>query len=327
LVRAECFSPAEHRVPPGISGRENPNVTTAQHDVQAARLAVRKIMHRAPRYEPACTVDIRDVRPEALNHSASIRLYSPRRGPGTLPGLLYIHGGAYISGSIELFDSECVRLADRVNVVVASVDYRLAPEYRFPAGLEDCYAALCWFAAAAPSQGVDPDRIAVAGESAGAGLAAAVTLLARDRHGPSMCLQSLSIPQLDDRLDTQSMADFASGPNWDRADAEASWDHYLGAGNRGSDEVSMYAAPARAADLSGLTPAFVAVRQSDPCRDEGFAYARRLIQAGVSTELRHYPNVHHGSHLVPSPIRDRMYEEREAAMRRRLWPAARREAA
>ena len=173
---------------------------------------------------------------------------------------------------------------------MVSVDYRLAPEHPFPAPLEDCYAALVWVAEHAAELGVDPDRIAVGGESAGGGLAAGVALLARDRGGPSLCLQLLSIPELDDRMDSESMRTLGAQaiPVTTLANGEISWDSYLGAGVRGTDQVSPYAAPARATDLTGLPPALVTAYELDALRDEDIAYAQRLMSAGVPTELHVY---------------------------------------
>jgi acetyl esterase/lipase len=188
-------------------------------------------------------------------------------------------------------------VAGEVGAVVVSVDYRLAPEHPFPAGVEDCYAALAWLAAHAAELGVDPARIAVAGQSAGGGLAAATALLARDRGGPALCFQLLEIPELDDRLDTPSMRAFTDTPLWNRPNAVWSWKHYLGASHAG--EPSAYAAPARAKDLAGLPPAYVSTMEFDPLRDEGILYALRLLQAGVPVELHSYPGTFHGSALLP----------------------------
>jgi acetyl esterase/lipase len=183
-------------------------------------------------------------------------------------------------------------------VVVASVEYRLAPEHPFPAGLEDCYAGLTWLAAHADELGVDPARIAIHGISAGGGLCAALALLARDRGGPAIAFQYLGVPEVDDRLETRSARDFVDTPVWNRPRAEISWDSYLGPGRRGGADVSPYAAPARATDLSGLPPALVIVGGADGFRDEDIEYATRLLQAGVPTELHVYPGAYHGWNMA-----------------------------
>jgi len=176
-------------------------------------------------------------------------------------------------------------------------DYRLAPENPFPAGLEDCYAALGWTALHTDELGIDPNRLAIAGQSAGGGLAAACALLARDRNGPKLCFQLLEIPELDDRLETPSMQQFTDTPLWNRPNAVWSWRHYLGAEHTG--EVSPYAAPSRASDLSNLPPAYVSTMEFDPLRDEGILYALRMMQAGVPVELHSYPGTFHGSAMFP----------------------------
>jgi acetyl esterase len=230
-----------------------------------------------------------------------VRVYRPAVAPETaMPGLLEIHGGGFIMGNIDMMDGFCDRIAAEFPAVVVSVEYRLAPEDPFPAGLEDCYAALVWFAKNAGELGVDPDRIAVGGQSAGGGLAAATALLARDRGGPSLCFQLLEIPELDDRLDTPSMIQFVDTPLWNRPNAVRSWAWYLGDDNPrpGADDVSPYAAPSRAQDLSGLPPAYVSVMEFDPLRDEGIRYAARLLECGVSTELHAFPGTFHGSGFV-----------------------------
>jgi acetyl esterase/lipase len=229
-----------------------------------------------------------------------VRVYRPTADVvGPLAGLVEIHGGGFIIGDIEMMDSFCDRVAAELSTMVVSVGYRLAPEDPFPAAVDDCYAAVSWLAEHADEFGVDPARIAIAGQSAGGGLAAATALMARDRGGPALCFQLLEIPELDDRLATPSMTDFVDTPLWNRPNAIRSWSWYLGADDLpGSDGVSPYAAPARAEDLSALPPAFVSVMEFDPLRDEGLIYAMRLLQAGVSTELHAYPGTFHGSGLV-----------------------------
>ena len=247
-----------------------------------------------------------------------LRIYRNKSGgAGVRPCLLEIHGGGFLMGSIQMMDAWCQRIAAEIDAVVVSVEYRLAPENPFPAGVEDCYAALAWTAAQAEAIGIDTERIAVAGQSAGGGLAAATALLARDRGGPKLCFQLLEIPELDDRLETPSMQAYTDTPLWNLPNARWSWRHYLGPDHVG--EVSPYAAPARAKDLSDLPPAYVSTMEFDPLRDEGIAYATRLLQAGVSVELHSYPGTFHGSALLPgAEVSRRNTEEVIGVLGRRL---------
>ncbi|MEM9175090.1 MAG: alpha/beta hydrolase [Myxococcota bacterium] len=256
-----------------------------------------------------------------------IRIYRPKRAAaGPRPGLLEIHGGGFLFGTIAMMDGWCQMIADRVDAVVVSVGYRLAPEDSFPAGLEDCYAALCYMAEQAADLAIDPERIAIAGQSAGGGLAAGLALYARDQGGPSICFQLLEIPEIDDRLNTPSMREFQDTPFWNRPNAVFSWQHYLGLGpgQHGpdqTDEPSIYAAPARASakDLVGLPPAYVSTMEFDPLRDEGIRYALTLLEAGVSVELHNYAGTFHGSTFLPQaePTR-RNNDEIVTLLRRRL---------
>jgi acetyl esterase len=194
------------------------------------------------------------------------------------------------------------------------VGYRPAPEHRFPAALDDAYAVLNWTAEHAGKLGIDPARIAVGGHSAGAGLAAAVALRARDQQGPPICFQLLNQPQLDDRQETWSARHFTDTPWMTRDKLAATWRHYLG-----SAPASPYAAPARAADLSGLPPAYIATAEFDPLRDEGIGYALRLLQAGVPVELHQWPGTFHGSQAILSAeVSQRQIAELGAALRRAL---------
>ncbi|MDJ0789835.1 MAG: alpha/beta hydrolase [Myxococcota bacterium] len=229
-----------------------------------------------------------------------VRVYRKKDGrPAPRPGLVEIHGGGFMLGSIDMIDAWCQLMASALDIVIVSVEYRLAPEDPFPAGLEDCYAALCWTAKNASELGIDASRIGIAGQSAGGGLAAGTALAARDRGGPKLCFQLLEIPELDDRLDTPSMKAFTDTPLWNHPNAIWSWKHYLGPDHpRGEGEVSPYAAPARAEDVSGLPPAYVSTMEFDPLRDEGLIYATRMLQAGVSVELHSYAGTFHGSGLL-----------------------------
>ncbi|MGI5321420.1 alpha/beta hydrolase [Actinomadura nitritigenes] len=290
-------------------------------DPVAMREADDRLLAARPRYEPPVPVDVRDVAVPgpAGAPEVPVRIFTPAGAGGRLPGLLYIHGGGFVLGSVDAFHDDALCIAAEVGAVVLSVEYRLAPEHPFPAGLEDCYAALTWTAANAADLGIDPGRLAVGGESAGGGLSAATALLARDRGGPALCFQLLGIPELDDRLDTPSMRAFADTPIWNRPNAELSWDYYLGEGVRGTAGVSPYAAPARAEDLTGLPPAYVTTCEFDPLRDEGLAYALRLVQAGVGTEVHHYPGTFHGSGLIPdAAVSRRMAADRLGVLRRAL---------
>jgi acetyl esterase/lipase len=243
-----------------------------------------------------------------------VRIYQPRSGSRPRALLVYLHGGAFCVGNLETEHARCLQICGDLGCSVVSVDYRLAPENPFPAGVEDCYAALVWAASHAAELGADPSRVAIGGGSAGGGLAAAVALMARDRGAPRLAFQLLIYPVLDDRLATPSMRAFTDTPIWDRANSVHMWRHYLGA----SSEASPYAAPARAADLSGLAPAYVMTAEFDPLRDEGIEYAMRLMQAGVPTELHNYPGAFHGFDIVGAATRiaRAAVEEQIAVLRR-----------
>ncbi len=215
--------------------------------------------------------------------------------------LIYIHGGGFIMGSINSEHAGAASLASRLGVQVFSVEYRLAPENPYPAGLLDCYAALLWVADRASMLGVNPERIGVCGASAGGGLAAALCLYAKEQQGPAICFQCLDMPELDDRLLTASMQQFVDTPMWNRSKAEVSWRYYLGDSyTPGGNDVPITAAPARAlaTDLSGLPPAYISAMEFDPLRDEAIEYGLKLLQAGVPVQLVSYPGTFHGSSLV-----------------------------
>ena len=247
-----------------------------------------------------------------------VRIYRPAEATAPVPGLLDIHGGGFAVGSVEMEHAVASRLVRALGIVVVAVEYRLAPEHPFPAGLEDCYAALGWMVSAAGELGIDTERLGVYGQSAGGGLAAALALLTRDRGGPALCFQYLGIPELDDRLDTPSMQQFHDTPMWSRPAAEKSWEWYLGDAY-GSDDVSPYAAPARATDLAGLPPAYISTMEFDPLRDEGIRYALALMAARVQVELHSFPGTFHGSAMVTgAAVHQREGAERLVVLRRAL---------
>ena len=267
-------------------------------DIPAARTTLEELAAELAEPDPT-GIEERVVRVPGSDGAPDVPLllYVPEQRTGT--GAVYdVHGGGFILGSAVGSRARNLQLARELGVVVASVDYRLAPEHPFPAGLEDCYAGLTWLAAHADELGVDPARIAIHGISAGGGLCAALALLARDRGGPAIAFQYLGVPEVDDRLDTPSMQAFVDTPIWNRPNAVVSWESYLGPGVPGTAAVSPYAAPARATDLSGLPPAYVSAMQFDPLRDEGLAYALALLAAGGTVELHLFPGTFHGSALV-----------------------------
>ncbi len=294
----------------------------ALDDLEAARASILDLVRPMNEKVDTTGVDITDHQVPGLDGDPDVlvRVYAPvgdAVASAPRPAVLDIHGGGFTVGSIEMQHGFGVAIAQRLGAVCATVEYRLAPEHPFPAGIRDCYAALCWLHDHAPEFGVDPTRIAVGGQSAGGGLTAGTVLFARDRGGPAVCFQVLGIPELDYRLETASMRQFVDTPMWHRGAAIKSWQMYLGADHSG--EVSPYASPAIATDLHGLPPAYVTTMEFDPLRDEGIQYALRMMEAGVSVELHSYPGTFHGSAFVTgAAVSRRANEELFVALRRGL---------
>ena len=218
-----------------------------------------------------------------------IRIFTPD-APGPLPILVHYHGGGWVIGSGDQSDNLCRAMATQTPCIVVSVEYRLAPETRFPGGLEDCYAATAWVAAHGTEFGGDPTRLAVGGESAGGNLAAAVALLARERGGPKIAYQLLVYPVSDANFETGSYREMAEGYGLSRAQMQYFWDLYV---TSDADRTNPLASPLLA-DLSGLPPATVLTAEYDPLRDEGVALAEKLAAAGVPVEHVSYPGQIHG---------------------------------
>lgn len=286
----------------------------------AARVAAEQLGRSGSLYEPAnpITASTMTVPGPTGGPAVAVRVLQPERRSDAVPGLLYIHGGGFVMNDLDLTYSTVQRIVDQLGVVVVAVEYRLAPEDPFPAAVEDCYTALNWMTADAAELDIDVTRIGVAGGSAGGGLAAAVALVARDRGGPSLCFQYLNIPELDDRMNTPSMLAYLDTPECDRDTVVFSWRCYLDTDPGGVD-ISPYAAPARAENLTDLPPAFVSVCQFDPLRDEGIAYAQKLMAANVPTELHHYPGTFHSSSMIEhAAVSRRMIGDELAALRRGL---------
>lgn len=268
--------------------------------------------------DPRLRITERKIPGPAGAPDIAVRIYTPINKESAAPGFVLYHGGAFVFGDLDSEHQRCLRLAAEGGAVVINVDYRLAPENPFPAGVEDCYAALQWTADNANVLGIDTARIAVGGGSAGGALAAAVALLSRDRHGPEIAMQMLLNPVIDDRMDTPSMVAGKGLPVWDSDATRQMWNYYL-KDKAAGESTSPYAAPGRSTDLSNLPSAYVLTAEHDPLRDEAIIYATRLLQAGVPTELHQMPGTVHGFDLLScGGIADRALDLQVAAFKKAM---------
>jgi acetyl esterase/lipase len=252
--------------------------------------------YRIPFDFPASDAIDRSDRVVPGDPEVRVRVHRPKGVSGPLPCLYSMHGGGYVIGNYSMDDALFAELCPRVGMVGVSVDYRLAPETPYPGPLEDCYRGLEWTVKHADELGIDPSCVGVGGVSAGAGLAAALALLVRDRGELSLHFQLLSCPMLDDRQATAS-SQLNDLPVWSKASNEFGWRSYLG-DLYGSNAIPHTASPARALDLSGLPPAFVSVGSVDGFLDEDVAYALRLNHDDVPCELHVYPGAPHGYQIA-----------------------------
>jgi len=233
---------------------------------------------------------VEDLSIPHAEHPIPIRIYSPA-AEGPFPCLVYFHGGGWVLCDLDTHDAVCRAIARRAGAVVVAVDYRLSPEYKFPAAVEDCFAATHWVVANAARHSIDPRRVAVGGDSAGGNLSAVMCLKARDEGGPGLALQVLVYPVTNlASFDTPSYREFAEGYYLTRAEMEWFRGHYLA---RSADAQSPYASPLLAPDLRGLPPALVITAECDTLRDEGEAYAKRLADAGVEVSCTRYSGMIH----------------------------------
>jgi len=260
-----------------------------------ARLAAEGF--RALAGEPEEVADVSDRTIPGPGGDIPIRVYTPAgAGSRALPCLIYYHGGGWVLGDIIGTDTICRAVANRTGCKIVSVEYRLAPEHKFPAPLDDCYAALEWVAASGGSIRVDTGRLAVGGDSAGGNLAAAVALRARDEGGPALRMQLLIYPVTNHDFDTASYQENGAGYLLTQDMMKWFWDHYLNSADEGRQAV---VSPLRADNLRGLPRAFVLTAEFDPLRDEGEAYAERLREAGVEVAHKRYEGQIHAFWQMP----------------------------
>jgi acetyl esterase len=268
-------------------GAALPPVESLTVEEARASLAERALLTAGP---PQPVADVSDETIPGPAGDIPIRVYTPDASP-PLPGLVYFHGGGWITGGLGTHDVACRALANGGMCVVVSVDYRLAPEHRFPAAIDDAEAATRWVAANAAQLHIDPERIAVAGDSAGGNLAAAVALSLRDAGGPRLAYQLLIYPVTDYNFETRSYIENGVGYRLTRSTMEYYWSSYVRDAAEAADQ---RASPLRATDVAGVPPALVVTAEFDPLRDEGRAYAERLQAAGVPVEYREYAGLIHG---------------------------------
>jgi acetyl esterase len=256
--------------------------------VEDARQVIVELFGTKENPEPVGKVENRMI--PGADSEMPVRVYTPE-GVGPFPILVYFHGGGWVIGNLEAYDPTCRALTNAARCVVVSVEYRLAPEHKFPAAPEDCYAALQWVGANAAAINGDPEHIAIGGDSAGGNLTAVVAQMSRDRGGVRPVYQLLVYPVTDHRYDTPSYQENADGYLLTKDAMVWFWNHYLRSAADGNDP---QASPLRAPNPRGLPPALVITAEFDPLRDEGEAYARRLQEAGVPVTLKRYDGMIHG---------------------------------
>jgi acetyl esterase/lipase len=285
---------------------------------------IREAMANMPAVElPATTTTSREVVvPGVDGPDPTVRVYSPPTEATGRPCIYWIHGGGYLFGSGLTVDARINRWVEELDCVAVSIEYRLAPEDPYPAPLDDCYAGLLWTADHADELGIDPERIAIVGASAGGGLAAGLAIRARDRGEVMPCFQLLIYPMIDD-TNTSVSSHIEGALVWSRAANDLGWSAYLGP-RFGTDDVPGEAAATRVADVAGLPPAWIGVGSLDVFRDEDVVYASRLLAAGITTELHIYPGAPHGFEMMApgAAVAQACQRDITEALRRALRPTA-----
>lgn len=311
-----------HLVDPELRGMTDASrsFTFSKENLPAIRERFNALKASQPKVNiTGVTVEEKFIESADKKHKIRLLVYTPENNNTAKPALLYIHGGGYVMGTADINDGRNKGLSEELGAVVVSVEYRLAPEFPFPIPLEDCYSTLKWMHTHATELGIDKNNMAVYGESAGGGLAAALSLLVRDRKELSLRHQFLIYPMLDDRTVTEKNSNAFTGEFiWTRDTNTFGWTSYLKE-VPGSDDISHYAAPARAENPEGLAPAFVAVGGLDLFLDENMNYAHRLIRAGVSTDLHVYAGAIHGFIDLPDPTISKQFDnDFRAALKKAL---------
>ncbi len=247
----------------------------------------------APKIPEDILVENITIPGQAERTKIRLRIYKPKNIVAPTPVLIWMHGGGYVLGKPEQDDGSCAQYVRELGIAVVSVDYRCAPKHPFPAGLEDCYSALKWVESHSEELGMDTNRIAIGGASAGGGLAAALIQLAHDRQAIAPVFQLLIYPMLDDRTALRTDIDDRINVTWSQKSNRFGWESYLGK-PCGAEDVPAYSVPARREDLSGLPPAWIGVGSLDVFHDEDAAYAQRLKECGIECQMEIIPGAFHG---------------------------------
>jgi acetyl esterase/lipase len=295
---------AAHRLDPALRHLAGARTDLSREVLGEVRASLNQRRRETARADDTSGVQIVD------HPSRPVRIY--RGGPSPAPAIVYCHAGAFVLGNLDTDHRQCVEFARRGRCTVVSVDYRLAPEHPYPAGLDDAMAVLQWVAGNARELDIDPNRLAVAGSSAGGALAARLAQRAADGSAPPITFQLLHQPVLDDRP-TPSREEFGATPGFDRPAVEQMWRYYLG-----EAQATAAAVPARCRELNGLPTTFIGCSELDPLRDEAIDYTRRLMAAGVATELHVFRGTCHGfDSLLPDwETSHLLFELQGAALRR-----------
>jgi acetyl esterase len=269
-----------------LSGAPATNTLTPEQARTAYRAA-----RTALSPEPPPLAEIRDLTAPGRNGTIPLRLYRDGTNPAPRAGMIYLHGGGWVIGDLDTHDVVCRQIAQRTGAIVVSVDYRMGPEHKFPAAVDDAIDATAFVSTNAADLGIDPHRLAIAGDSAGGNLAAVVALDARDNHGPSIALQALIYPSIAMSMTSPSQEQFAEGYGLTRETMIYFRNHYL----RSNDDTQDWrASPIRATHHENLPPALIITAGFDPLRDEGEDYATTLIKAGIPVTIRRFPGQIHG---------------------------------